>query len=231
MEKYNVLLVEDSEDIVEIVSLHLTNAGYQVSSVSHYSEALQIVMEQHFDLILLDILLPDSNGYDLCKKIRESIYCPIIFMSCLDSEENITKALELGGDDYITKPVRPREIVARVGANMRRVKQYAMLQKNLGKTIEFGGLNLDTDKHIVSSHKGNVNLTPLEFNILIYLLKSKGHMVSYSELLENVWKVQALDDHRTVKVHVSNLKNKLKMINDERNLIVNIRGEGYVLEI
>lgn len=227
----SILLVEDSADIMEIVSLHLTNAGYQVLGASHYSEALNLLKKQHFDLIILDILLPDSTGFELCGKIREAIYCPIIFMSCLDSEESIAKALELGGDDYITKPVRPKEIVARVKANLRRVKQYADLQKSNGNTIEFGGLTLDLGKHIVSSSKGITSITPLEFSILVYLLQSTGRMITYSELFENVWKTQSFDDHRTVKVHVSNLKNKLRRIETEQNLIVNIRGEGYMLKI
>lgn len=231
VEKYSILLVEDSVDIIEIVSLHLTNAGYGVTSVGNASKALQVVTQKHFDLIILDVLLPDSTGYDLCKKIRESIYCPVIFMSCLDSEENITKALELGGDDYITKPARPKEIVARVKANLRRVKQYTEFQKSFGKTIEFGGLILNMDEHTVSSMNRNISLTPLEFNILIYLLQHKGQMVTYIELFENVWKTEVFDDHRTVKVHVSNLKNKLKQFNEAKNLIINIRSEGYMLKV
>lgn len=231
VDKNSILLVEDSDDIIEIVSLHLTNAGYQVSAVSHYSQALQIIKEQHFDLIILDILLPDSTGYELCKKIRESIFCPIIFMSCLDSEEDIARAFELGGDGYITKPVRPKEIVARVNANLRRVNQYTKLQKYFGKVIEFGGLTLDTDKHVLSSPINSISLTSLEFNILIYLFQHEGRMISYSELFKNVWKAEDLDDHRTVKVHMSNLKNKLKRIDADRDLISNIRGEGYMLRV
>lgn len=230
VDKNNILLVEDSQDIIEIISLHLTNAGYHVWAVSHYCHALQIIKEKHFDLIILDILLPDSTGYELCKKIRESIYCPIIFMSCLDSEEDIARAFELGGDGYITKPVRPKEIVARVNANLRRVNRYAKLQKGAGEVIELGGLTLDTNNHTLSSPTDSISLTSLEFNILIYLFQHEGMVISYSELFKNVWKSEDIDDHRTVKVHVSNLKNKLKRIDAHKDLISNIRGEGYMLK-
>lgn len=231
MKKSVILLVEDSVDIVEIISLNLINAGYHVLAVSRYEEALELIRQQQIDLILLDILLPDLTGYDLCKKLREFIYCPIIFMSCLDSEEDITKALELGGDDYIIKPARPKEIVARVRANLRRVKQYTTLQKSIGKVIKLGSLTLDMDKRTISSLKRSIGLTPLEFNILVYLHQCEGQMASYIELFENVWETEAFDDYRTVKVHVNNLKNKLRRVSDEDNLITNIRGEGYMLSI
>lgn len=229
MEKGKILIVDDSADILEIVSLYLINAGYHVTVANDYSKALQAIEKQLFDLILLDILLPDSTGYELCKKVRESIYCPIIFLSCLNSEESITKALELGGDDFIAKPARPKEIIARVNAHLRRVKQYAKQQQNLNTSIEIGGLILDTNRQTVSSAKLSVSLTPLELSILIFLLQRIGQMVSYNELLENVWKTKAFDDHRTVKVHVSNLKKKLKKVNSTQNLIANIRGKGYML--
>ena len=231
MEKYSILLVEDSMDIVEVVSLHLKNAGYQVCAVNNYVQAVEAINNQSFDLIILDIMLPDSTGYNLCKKIRESTYCPIIFMSCLDSEENITKALELGGDDYIIKPARPKEIVARVKANLRRADQYTTLQKSDGKEIEIGIFTLEMDKRILASQERRIKLTPLEFSILIYLYQRQGKMVSYIELFENVWKTEAFDDYRTVKVHVNNLKSKLRMLCAEKEYITNIRGEGYILSI
>ncbi len=231
MAKDTILLVEKSEAISKIVTLHLINAGYAVSTANNPYEAMRILERQCFSLIILEILLPDSTSYDLCKKIRESIYCPVIFISSLDSEEHVVKALELGGDDYIIKPVRPKEIVARVKANLRRVKQYAIYHKNPCKSIRLRELTLDMDRHTVSSPKKSVRLTPLEFKILSYLLHRESKLVSYRELFENAWEVEALDDHRAVKVHVSNIKNKIKIISEAKNLIINIRGEGYVLRI
>lgn len=231
MGKYSILLVEDSIDIVEVVSLHLTNAGYEVTAVSNYSEVLLAVDNQKYDLIVLDIMLPDSTGYDLCLQIRKSTYCPIIFMSCLDSEEHITRALELGGDDYITKPARPKEIVARIKANLRRVEDYSKLQKKLGNDIEFGGLVLNKDEYQISSSKDSFKLTPLELMILTHLLEHEGELVSYQKLYEDIWESQAFDDYRTVRVHVSNLNIKLRKLNAYRNLIMNIRGQGYILKL
>ncbi|WP_165878453.1 response regulator transcription factor [Natranaerovirga pectinivora] len=230
MAKEKILLVEDSPDIIEIVSLYLANVGYCISTARSYSEALQMVKSESYDLIILDILLPDATGYDLCKKIREFMYCPIIFMSCLELEENVIKALELGGDDYIVKPVRPKEIIARVRANLRRAKQYTHSNESLGKLVQFNDLILNTEEYTLSNSKKTIHITPLEFNILVYLLKFKGQKVSYTTLYENVWKTEAFDDCRTVKVHVSNLKNKIRLIGSDKDPIVNIRGEGYLLK-
>lgn len=231
MERERILLVEDSPDIVEIVALYLDDAGYSVSTANNYSQALQMVKENNYDLIILDIILPDATGYELCKKIREFMYCPIIFMSCLELEEDVIKALEFGGDDYIVKPARPKEIIARVRANLRRAKQYIHSHENYNRYVEFKDLILDTEEYTVSNCNKIVRITPLEFDILVYLLNSKGKKISYAELYENIWKTEAFDDYRTVKVHVSNLKNKLRIISNDKDIIINIRGEGYLLKV
>ncbi len=231
MDRERILLVEDSPDIIDILTLHLETAGYSVSKALNCSEALQMVKVNNFDLIILDIILPDGTGYEMCKEIRESVYCPIIFMSCLESEKDVVKALESGGDDYIVKPARPKEIVARVRANLRRAKQYTHNQEAQTKFVKYHDLTLDSDEYTVSNYEGSIRITPLEFDIFLYLINSRGKKVTYVQLYEYVWKTDAFDDYRTVKVHVSNLKNKIRKISKEEVPIINIRGEGYLLKV
>lgn len=210
MKIHNVLVVDDDLDILEVTALYLTNAGFVVHTAASSSDALTKLHQIDFHLIILDIMLPDLPGTTLCQKIRQSTLCPIIFISCSDTEEDIIKALQVGGDDYIRKPLHFKELVARVKSNLRRVWYENTSEYIQNNKLLIGDLTIDIEQHLVSKKNRKIDLSPIEFDILVFMARNYNRIISYSEIYEHIWKSDSLGDTRTVMVHVSNLRKKIE---------------------
>ncbi len=227
MQNYNILVVDDDTDIIEIISLYLVSSGYTVYTANKGKKALEIIENTHLDLIILDIMLPDFDGTRLCEEIRKVLYCPIIFISCVDEEEYILRALKLGGDDYITKPFNSKELIARVEANLRRIQYDRKLPQKSTKKIILNDLVIDDENHVIVIDNKDIYLSPIEFSILKYMINNPSRVLTYTELYENVWNQKSIGDTRTVMVHVSNLRKKLQSSANSPKYIKTIKKMGY----
>lgn len=232
MQNYRILVTEDSKTTSDLIRLYLTNKNYIVDTAYNSNEALDLISQNEYDLIILDILLPDFNGYELCEKIRKSIFSPIIIISSIGDQESILKALSLGADDYITKPFNVKEIEARIAANIRRNVIYKSSRKeSSNKPIGIKEMVLDNKKHSLSYNGNSVQLTITEYNLLLNLYKGNGIPKDYETLYEETWGVKYLDDIKSLKVHISNLRKKIKALGYPTEIIENIRGRGYILNL
>lgn len=226
-----ILLVEDDEQLSFITKRLLESKGYAVSAVNTISAARESLKENKIDLILLDLMLPDGNGMQFCTEVRRYSTCPVIFLSCLGDSVSKISALRTGGDDYITKPVNFEELIARIEANIRRAKEY-----NSGSSeteeISFPGLLLRKKKREVWLMKedgvfdSQLELSPIEYSLLLCLAERAGELVLYQDLYQRVWQAEDLGDVRTVMVHVSNLRKKMGQSGKE--LIHTVRSAGYI---
>jgi DNA-binding response OmpR family regulator len=224
--KYNILVVDDDPDITEVISLYLNNAGYNVHSARGSNEALTIIQEINFHLIIMDVMLPDFAGTTLCQKIRESVYCPILFISCNDDEHTILKALNAGGDDYIKKPINYKELIARVRSHLRRAWHYNSLDVLNSTQLVIKELTIDIEKHMLFIKNKEIVLSPIEFDILVFMARNANRVLHYSEIYESVWKTESIGDTRTVMVHVSNLRKKIQN-GGKIQYIITVKKIGY----
>lgn len=208
--KCTILIVDDDPDIVEIIRLYLSNAGYAVRVATTGHDAMKQVNKRRFDLILLDIMLPDCSGIELCRSIRQSHSCPVLFISCIDDPDQVLTALTIGGDSYIRKPFYPKELVAQVTAMIRRVELERHLAKLQPAIIKVRDLIIDKASGIIYKGDQEILLSPIELKILLYMLEHPNRTVSCNELYERIWQNDSLGDIRTVMVHISNLRKKLE---------------------
>ncbi len=222
-----ILLVEDDPLVAKIILYYLEQAQtYEVIWAKTGSEAYANARDK-FDVILLDILLPDVNGVDLCSRLREWHDCPIIFISCLDCSDTIVKALEQGGDDFIVKPFDNKILEARIKANLRRANKVLDNTKN---TLECTGFKLDAHRHIVVKKEGELKLSSTEFKILSFLMQNPGKYYTPKELYYNIWGAKSYGDARTVIVHIHNIRNKIEEdVNNPRFLRMEW-GQGYYFD-
>lgn len=219
---YRALIVEDDEDLAAIAQVHLTHGGYQVDVANTCQSALSLLANQEYDLILLDEILPDDRGDSLCRTIRDHSACPIIFMSCLDDSNTIISALKAGGDDYMVKPLDYGELLARADAIIRR-SGGRRKQDHLRTFRQF---SIDTQRHKVLRGEEVVDLSSIEYALLLYMTEHPNTLLLYTELYQNVWASESLGDVRTVMVHISNLRKKIDP--DRTGIIETVRGAGYI---
>lgn len=225
------MLVEDDEQLTFITKRLLESRGYAVVTASAVSAAKEAMERFAFDLILLDMMLPDGTGTELCEEIRRDSTCPIIFLSCLSDNISKISALKMGGDDYITKPVNFEEMLARIQVNIRRVKEYSVSAQN-PQDMSFPGLLLRKKKREAwllgqdGSLGSLLELSPIEYSLLLCLAERAGELVLYQDLYQQVWQAEDLGDVRTVMVHVSNLRKKMGQSGKE--LIHMVRSAGYI---
>lgn len=218
-----VLLVEDDADLSLISAVSLKRMGCIVDRAYSSKEALELLEQNSYDFILLDELLPDMNGSDLCAVVRPKCDCPIIFTSCLSDSDSIVNALKNGGDDYMVKPINFPELLARVDAVIRRgqtVKEQAQPIKR------FKSFDLDTIHHCIIKGGEEISLSTIEYTLLCYFIEHAGALLLYQELYQNVWGSDSLGDVRTIMVHVSNLRKKLDP--ERGGIITTVRGAGYI---
>ncbi|WP_080742978.1 response regulator transcription factor [Clostridium novyi] len=221
----NILLVEDDMALAIGMDYTLKQEKFNVIKVRNLKEAKE-KFNNKIDLILLDVMLPDGTGYDFCSEIRKESDVPIIFITACDEEANIVLGLEIGGDDYITKPIRIKEMIARINAVLRR---KTTIKKDVeGKVIVSGDIVLDILKIKVFKNNEEIILTPAEYKLLIILIKSKNNVVTRGVLLEKIWDVDGeFVDSNTVNVYIKRLREKIE--NDSKNplYIETVRGVGY----
>lgn len=218
-----VLVVDDEQAIVELVTYHLTREGYQVDTEENGLKAVDRASKEHFDLIILDVMLPGMSGLDACRTIRQSTDVPIIMLTARKDELDRVLGLELGADDYVTKPFSPRELIARVKAILRRSGKG---REDSGE-VRFSGLEVDIDRREVLVEGRAINLTFTEFELLTILARNPGRAFTRDELLVRVWGQDFYGDARTVDVHVRHLREKLKEDPAHPRYIETVRGVGY----
>ena len=222
-----VLLIEDDVLVAKVIRYYLEQAEiYEVIWAKNGSEAFANARDK-FDIILLDILLPDVNGVDLCSRLTEWHDCPIIFISCLDNSNTIVQALERGGDDFIVKPFDNKVLEARIQANLRRASKVPHKALN---NLECTGFKLDASRHIVIKLEEELKLSSTEFKILSFLMQNPGRYYTPKELYFKVWGEKSYGDARTVIVHIHNIRNKIEDdVNNPRFLKIEW-GQGYYFD-
>ena len=219
-----ILIVDDEPSITEFVSYAMQKEGYQTEIASDGEEALRKIEQQHFDLFILDIMLPGIDGYELCRRIRTKMSTPILFLSARDTELNKVVGLELGADDYLAKPFGVRELLARTRALLRRSQGNEMVS---GNEISAGGITLNEDTHVAQGDKGAIDLTPREFELLACLMRNAGKVVSREDLLHDAWNWEFITETKTVDTHIKRLRNKIESAGYDPKLVETVRGYGY----
>ena len=226
-----ILVVDDEKEIADLIEVYLKNDGYTVYKYYNGTDALQCIGETALDLAVLDIMLPDIDGFRICQKIREKYFYPIIMLTAKVEDGDKIMGLTLGADDYITKPFNPLELVARVKTQLRRYTRY-----NVGKEapqqneLDIRGLQISKDTHKCLLNGKEVALTPIEFEILWYLCGRRGTVVSSEELFEAVWGEKYLDNNNTVMTHIARLREKMNEPARRPKYIKTIWGVGYTIE-
>lgn len=225
----NVLILDDEKEIADLVELYLKNENYNVYKFYDYKSAINCINTQKLDLAILDIMVGEVSGFDICKMIREKDFnFPIIFLTAKVEDVDKIYGLTLGADDYITKPFNPLELVARVKSALRRYTKYNEKEKDDNIYIE--GLEIDKETHKCLLYGKEIELTPIEFDILLYLANNRGCVVSSEELFEKVWKEKYLDNNNTVMVHIRRIREKLKEDTKNPKFIKTVWGVGYKIE-
>jgi two-component system, OmpR family, response regulator VicR len=226
-----ILVVDDEKPIADILQFNLKKEGYEVVCAYDGNEALRKVEEIQPDLILLDIMLPQRDGMEVCREVRKKYETPIIMLTAKDSEIDKVLGLELGADDYVTKPFSTRELIARVKANLRRHQQVVNLLDIGEETNEItvGSLIIHPDAYVVSKRGETIELTHREFELLHYLAKHIGQVMTREHLLQTVWGYDYYGDVRTVDVTVRRLREKIEDSPSNPTWIVTRRGVGYYL--
>ena len=224
---FKVLVVDDEDHIVALARIYLTRAGYEVEGVGDGSQALARFAQIKPDLVVLDIMLPGSDGLAICKEIRKQSQVPIIMLTARDEVTDKVVGLEVGADDYLTKPFHPQELVARAKALLRR----ARLEPDAPKLIRAGKLEVDLERHEVRHESARVQLRPKEFDLLTLLARHPGRVFQRSELLDLVWGYDFPGYTRTVDVHVQQLREKLAAAGVTQPSIETVWGVGYRLEL
>ena len=223
----NILVVDDEIEIADLIELYLKNEGYNVYKTYSSEKALKIIKQRKIDLAILDIMMPEIDGFTLCQIIRKKYNFPIIMVTAKITDADKIKGLNIGADDYITKPFMPLELIARVKAQLRRYTSY---NQNKNKIIAIKDLTLDKDKHECLKNGKKINLTPTEFSILYLLAENENKVVTTEKLFEAVWEEPYYpSSSATLMVHIRHLREKLGE-NDKIKYINTIWGVGYKIE-
>jgi two-component system response regulator VicR len=223
--KRKILIVDDEKNIVDILKFNLNKEGFDTIEAYDGRQALEMVERENPDLILLDIMLPEYDGFTVCKRIRQTMNTPIIMLTAREEEVDKVLGLELGADDYITKPFSPRELMARVKANLRRMSED--VQKTQGEILKCGDLTIDINRYEIKRGDEIIELTLREFELVKFLAAQRGQIFSRESLLEKVWGYEYYGDVRTVDVTVRRLREKLERMPSKPEYILTKRGVGY----
>lgn len=230
--KTNILVVDDEKTIADLVAIYLENEGYEVTLCYTGAEAAQAILTREFDLAVLDIMLPDIDGYEPLRTVRANHTYPVIMLTARDSQKDKIEGLSLGADDYVVKPFRPLELVARVNAQLRRYMSYGTRdQQGESQLLEVNGLVINRDSRQVTVDGKPVRTTPLEYSILLYLVENQGKVVPVEELFRAVWNEEFMaSSNNTVMVHIRHLREKIGDDAANPRFIKNIWGVGYTIE-
>lgn len=226
-----ILVVDDEVEITDLLEIYLKNEGYEVQKCYCGKDALEIIASVEIDLAVLDVMLPDMDGFVLCQKIRERYTFPIIMLTAKSEDSDLVMGLMLGADDYITKPFKPVEVSARIKSQLRRCKTYDCPGRTgQREEISIRGLSVFPRTHCVTLYGEAVNLTPIEFSILLYLCRNQGKVVSAEELFDAVWGTEFIDGNKTIMTHIGRLREKLNENAKKPKFIKTVWGIGYTVE-
>ncbi|WP_072414451.1 response regulator transcription factor [Collinsella phocaeensis] len=228
----HILVVDDEKTIADLVGIYLQNEGFGVTIAYTGAEAAKAIFEQEFDLAVLDIMLPDIDGFELLRTIRSDRTYPVIMLTARDAQKDKIEGLALGADDYVVKPFRPLELVARVKAQLRRYTRYgSRVAEEDASELSVDGLTINRDARTVTVDDRPVRCTPLEFSILLYLVENRGRVVPVEDLFRAVWGEDFMSSSsNTVMVHIRHLREKLGDDAQNPRFIKNIWGVGYTIE-
>lgn len=222
-----VLVVDDEQSILEFISYNLKKEGYEVATAADGASAVSLAERTAFDLVILDIMLPGIDGYEVCKRIREHSNVPLLFLSARDTEIDKVVGLELGGDDYLAKPFGIHELLARVRALLRRSTHKSQEAAAGSARLEASGIILDKGTHSATFGDEMIDLTPREFELLATLMAQPGIVLSREHLLRQAWQWEHLVETKTVDTHIKRLRDKLELAKIDPAVIETVRGYGY----
>ena len=225
-----ILVCDDDKAIVEAIDIYLTQEGHHILKAYDGEEAIQILNNNPVDLLVIDIMMPKLDGIRATLKIREKNVLPIIILSAKSEDADKILGLNVGADDYVTKPFNPLELVARVKSQLRRYTQLGSVSYKQGNVYETGGLVIDDDRKEVSVDGELVKLTPIEYGILLFLVKNKGMVFSISQIYENIWNEEAIAADNTVAVHIRHIREKIEINPKEPRYLKVVWGVGYKID-
>lgn len=230
-----ILIVDDEKEIADLIEVYLKNDGYTVYKFYNGRDALACAESEKIDLAILDVMLPDIDGFRICQKIREKYFYPIIMLTAKVEDTDKIMGLTIGADDYITKPFNPLELVARVKTQLRRYVRYNNAGAGEAKTedvseYDIRGLRINQSTHKCFLYDREIALTPIEFSILYYLCEHQGKVVPSEELFEAVWGEKYLDNNNTVMAHIGRLREKLNEPPRRPKFVKTVWGVGYTIE-
>ena len=228
----NILVVDDEPEIADLVEVYLKSEGFTVFKCGTGADALQCVNRERLDLAILDVMLPDISGFTLCGEIRREHHFPVLMLTARTEDMDKITGLTIGADDYMTKPFNPLELVARVKAQLRRYTRYNSAQEKApdSEVIDFNGLVIDRGTHQCTLYDQELNLTPIEFDILWMLCSNRGQVISAERLFETVWGEKYLDRNNTVMVHIRRLREKMGEPSRDPRFIKTVWGVGYKVD-
>ncbi len=226
----NILVCDDDREIVDAIEIYLNQEGYRVLKAYDGEQALEVLKTESVQLVIIDIMMPKLDGIRATIKIRESNSVPVIFLSAKSEDTDKILGLNVGADDYVTKPFNPLELVARVKSNLRRYTSLGSLNVTNNALFVAGGLCMNDDTKEVTVDGETVKLTPIEYNILLLLVKNQGRVFSIDQIYENIWNEEAIGADNTVAVHIRHIREKIEINPKEPRYLKVVWGVGYKVE-
>ncbi|MFV9503338.1 MAG: response regulator [Oscillochloridaceae bacterium umkhey_bin13] len=222
-----ILIADDDPSIAGLIQITLTDPRYEITAAANGLEALKAFEQRPFDVVILDVMMPYIDGFEACQKIREKSDVPIVILTSRDGTDDVVHGFELGADDYITKPFKTAELIARVEAILRRVEGYK--SRRAPPVVRVGPIEIDEPRHRVTVRGQNINLTPMEFELLYFLAANAGQVFDRETLFREVWGYEYVGETNLVDVCVRRLREKVEETPSQPRLIVTVRGVGYKL--
>ena len=228
---YNILVCDDDKEIVSAIEIYLSKEGYNILKAYNGEEALSIIKNNTIHLAILDIMMPKKDGIETLNEIRKTKKIPVIMLSAKSEDEDKINGLNLGADDYVTKPFNPLELIARVNSGIRRYVKFGAIEESENKNIfKTGGLLIDDNLKKVSVDGNEMKLTPIEYNILKFLTKNKGIVYSIEQIYKNVWEEDSYGAENIIAVHIRHIRQKIEINPKEPKYLKVIWGIGYKIE-
>ena len=226
----NILVCDDEKEIVDAIEIYLIQEGFQVYKAYNGQEALEVLKKEEIHLLIMDIMMPGLDGIRTAMKVRESSSIPLIFLSAKSQDSDKILGLNIGADDYITKPFNPLELVARVKSQLRRYTKLGNIAGESQTIYRVGGLVINDDTKEVTVEGENIKLTPIEYNILCFLVKNQGKVFSIEQIYEKIWEEEAIGADNTVAVHIRHIREKIEINPKNPKYLKVVWGIGYKIE-
>ncbi|MFI3176786.1 MAG: response regulator transcription factor [Eubacteriales bacterium] len=230
MKQYKILVCDDEREIVDALQVFLEEEGYAVAKAYNGIEAIEVVKNQEINLIIMDVMMPRLDGISAVLQIREQTSSPVIFLSAKSEDSDKILGLNIGADDYITKPFNPLEVIARVKSQLRRYTTLLEQKEDQEKVYLVGGLCMNDDRKEVTVDGELVKLTPMEYNILLLLVKNRGRVLSIEQIYESIWNEEAVGVENTIAVHVRHIREKIEINPKDPKYVKVVWGLGYKVD-